>query len=74
VRIANCFVQSSDDTIVPKSSPSLGYLRTTEHLTVTNCVLTTTCNAIVHHRHSWISSPRHNIEKFSRHNPWRRPC
>jgi hypothetical protein len=46
VRIANCFVQSSDDAIVPKSSPALGYLRTTEHLTVTNCVLTTTCNAL----------------------------
>jgi hypothetical protein len=46
VRIANCFVQSWDDAIVPKSSPALGYLRTTEHLTVTNCVLTTACNAL----------------------------
>jgi len=31
---------------VPKASPSLGYLRATEHLTVTNCVLTTGCNAL----------------------------
>jgi len=46
VRIANCFIESWDDAIVPKASPSLGYLRTTEHLTVTNCVLTTACNAL----------------------------
>jgi hypothetical protein len=46
VRIANCFVESWDDAIVPKSSPSLGYLRSTEHVTVTNCVLTTACNAL----------------------------
>jgi hypothetical protein len=46
VRIANCYIQSWDDAIVPKSSPSLGYLRTTEHVTVTNCVLTTGCNAL----------------------------
>jgi hypothetical protein len=46
VRIANCFVQSWDDAIVPKSSPALGYLRATEHVTVTNCVLTTACNAL----------------------------
>jgi hypothetical protein len=46
VRIANCFIESYDDAIVPKASPSLGYLRTTEHVTVTNCVLTTGCNAL----------------------------
>lgn len=45
VRIANCFVESWDDAIVPKASPSLGYLRPSEHITVTNCVLTTACNA-----------------------------
>ena len=46
VRIANCFIESWDDAIVPKASPSLGYLRATEHVTVTNCVLTTACNAL----------------------------
>ncbi|PYI85106.1 MAG: hypothetical protein DME26_11820 [Verrucomicrobia bacterium] len=46
VRIANCFIESWDDAIVPKASPSLGYLRPTEHVTVTNCVLTTACNAL----------------------------
>jgi hypothetical protein len=46
VRIANCYIQSWDDAIVPKASPSLGYLRTTEHVTVTNCVLTTGCNGL----------------------------
>ena len=46
VRIANCFVESWDDAIVPKASPSLGYPRATEHVTVTNCVLTTACNAL----------------------------
>jgi hypothetical protein len=46
VRIANCFVESWDDAIVPKASPSLGYLRATEHVTVTNCVLTTACNGL----------------------------
>src|SRR5205085_413958 len=45
VRIANCFVESWDDAIVPKASPSLGYLRRTDYVTVTNCVLTTGCNA-----------------------------
>jgi len=46
VRISDCFIESWDDAIVPKASPSLGYLRPTEHLTVTNCVLTTACNAL----------------------------
>jgi hypothetical protein len=46
VRIANCYIQSWDDAIVPKASPSLGYLRATEHVTVINCVLTTGCNAL----------------------------
>jgi len=46
VRIANCFIESWDDAIVPQSQPSLGYLRATEHVTVTNCVLTTACNAL----------------------------
>src|SRR5215471_2887086 len=44
VRIANCFVESWDDAIVPKASFALGRRAATEHLTVTNCVLTTACN------------------------------
>ena len=44
VRIANCFVESWDDAIVPKASFALGHRRSTENLTVTNCVLTTACN------------------------------
>jgi polygalacturonase len=44
VRIANCYVEAFDDAIVPKASFALGYRRSTEHVTVTNCVLTTGCN------------------------------
>ncbi len=44
VRIANCYIEAWDDAIVPKASYALGYRRATEHLTVTNCVLTTACN------------------------------
>lgn len=44
VRISNCYVESSDDAICPKASPSMGYARPTEHLTVTNCVLRTHSN------------------------------
>jgi len=44
VRIANCYVESWDDAIVPKASFALGRRSSTEHLTVTNCVLTTACN------------------------------
>ena len=46
VRISNCYIESWDDAIVPKASPSLGEVRPTEHLTVTNCVLTTASNAL----------------------------
>jgi len=46
VRIANCSVESWDDAIVLKSSPALGYLRATEQVTVTGCILSTTCNAL----------------------------
>jgi len=46
VRISNCYIESWDDAIVPKASPSLGEIRPTEHLTVTNCVLTTASNAL----------------------------
>lgn len=46
VRIANSFVDSWDDAICPKASPSMGMENTrgTEHLTVTNCVLRTSCS------------------------------
>jgi hypothetical protein len=45
VRIANCHIESWDDAIVPKTSFSLGQRRSTENLTVTNCILATNCNA-----------------------------
>ncbi len=45
VRIANCHIESWDDAIVPKASFSLGRRRSTENVTVTNCVLATNCNA-----------------------------
>jgi hypothetical protein len=46
VRISNCYIESWDDAIVPKASPALGEIRPTEHLCVTNCVLTTACYAL----------------------------
>ncbi len=45
VRISNCHIESWDDAIVPKTSFSLGRRRSTENLTVTNCLLATNCNA-----------------------------
>jgi hypothetical protein len=45
VRISNCHIESWDDAIVPKSSFSLGHLRPTEYLTITNCQLASNCNA-----------------------------
>jgi hypothetical protein len=44
VRIANCHVESWDDALVAKASFSLGRRRSTENLTVTNCVLASSCN------------------------------
>jgi Pectate lyase superfamily protein len=46
VRVANCYVETFDDAIVPKTSPSLGSLRPTDNVTVTNCILTTACYAL----------------------------
>ena len=46
VRIANCYIESSDDCICLKASFSLGERRSTENVTVTNCVLTTNSNAL----------------------------
>ena len=41
VRISNCTVNSPwDDGIVPKSSFALGYARSTENLTISNCYVT----------------------------------
>jgi len=45
VRISNCHIESWDDAIVPKASFSLGRRRSTENVTVTNCFLSTACNA-----------------------------
>ena len=45
VRISNCHIDSYDDAIVPKASFSLGYRRSTEYITITNCQLSTNCNA-----------------------------
>lgn len=45
VRISNCHIESWDDAIVLKSSYALGERRTTEHVTITNCILSTSCNA-----------------------------
>ena len=44
VNISNCHIESWDDAIVPKASFSLGYERSTEHLTVANCVMATNSN------------------------------
>jgi polygalacturonase len=41
VRVSNCVVNSPwDDAICPKSSFALGYVRTTENVTITNCYVT----------------------------------
>ena len=41
VRVSNCSVNSPwDDGICPKSSFSLGYARSTENVTITNCYVT----------------------------------
>ena len=45
VRISDCYIDCFDDAIVPKASFSLGYLRSVENLTVTNCTLASNCNA-----------------------------
>lgn len=45
IRISDCYIDCFDDAIVPKASFSLGYLRSVENLTVTNCILASNCNA-----------------------------
>jgi Glycosyl hydrolases family 28 len=46
VRISNCYVDCWDDAICPKASPSMGMdkRRAAENLTVSNCVLRTSCS------------------------------
>lgn len=44
VRIANCSVESSDDAICLKTSLALGERRSTENVTVSNCVLSSSSN------------------------------
>lgn len=44
VQISNSHVESEDDAIVLKSSFSLGYHRSCENVSVTNCFLSTACN------------------------------
>ena len=46
VRIANCYIETWDDCICPKTSYALGERRSTENVTVTNCVLTTASDAL----------------------------
>lgn len=41
VTISNCFIESVDDAIVLKSSGALGELKSTEYVTVDNCILRT---------------------------------
>ena len=45
VRIANSYIETWDDAICPKASFSLGYRRSTENITVSNCIIATSCNA-----------------------------
>lgn len=45
VRIAGCYIECSDDAIVPKTSFALGERRSCENITVTNCHLATESNA-----------------------------
>jgi len=75
VRIANCYVETFDDAIVPKTSPSLGYLRSTENLTVTNCVLTTSSYALKLGTESsgdFKNIAFSNCTVFSRRDKWNR--
>jgi polygalacturonase len=75
VRIANCYIETWDDAIVPKTSPSLGYLRSTENVTVTNCVLTTACYALKLGTESsgdFKNIAFSNCTVFSRRDKWKR--
>ena len=44
--ISDCIIHSGDDGIVPKSSYVLGRKQFTQNLVVTNCIVSSECNAI----------------------------
>lgn len=44
--VSDCVIRSGDDGIVPKSSYVLGRKQLTENLVVTNCIVSSECNAI----------------------------
>jgi polygalacturonase len=46
VHISNCTIDSSDDAICLKTSLSLGKRMPTEHVTITNCILSSSANDI----------------------------
>ncbi len=46
VRISNCSVESRDDAICLKASLALGVRKPTEHVTITNCILSSAANCI----------------------------
>ena len=76
VRIAQCDIESWDDAIVPKASTALGVNRATENLTVTNCVLTTGCNALklgTESNGGFKNIAFSNCVVFARRDLWRRP-
>jgi len=75
VRIANCYVESWDDAIVPKASFALGRRGVTENVTVTNCVLTTGCNCFklgTESSGSFQNITVSNCAMFARRDIWRR--
>lgn len=75
VRIANCYVESWDDAIVPKASFALGRRGLTENVTVTNCVLTTGCNCFklgTESSGSFQNITVSNCAMFARRDIWRR--
>jgi hypothetical protein len=45
IRISNCLIDSFDDGICLKTSPALGVIKHTENITVTNCIIASSCNA-----------------------------
>lgn len=46
VVISDCIINSGDDGIVPKSSFTLGRFAAMENLTISNCIISSRCNAI----------------------------
>jgi hypothetical protein len=44
-RVNNCFIDAWDDGICLKTSPALGYVSSTKYITVTNCIIASSCNA-----------------------------